>query len=365
MKIKDITNYLETIAPLHLQESYDNSGLIIGDKNNTVNRALITLDCTEDVIDEAISEKCDLVIAHHPIVFDGLKKINGSTYIERVILKAIKNDIAIYAIHTNLDNILQGVNSTIAKRIGLTETKILNEKSDVLKKLVVFCPKGYESELKSALWKAGAGNISNYSHCSFSSDGYGTFMGNEKSQPTIGEKNKLQTESETKIELIFPSHIEGKILKEMFANHPYEEVAFEVYKLSNNNQNIGSGLIGTLHSPMDSVDFLNHLKSVMKTDCIRHTNLVKNQIKTVAVCGGSGSFLLAKAKSLGADIFISADFKYHQFFDAENDIIIADIGHYESEQFTKELINDILKKKFTKFATRLSRVNTNPINYLK
>jgi dinuclear metal center YbgI/SA1388 family protein len=365
MKIYEIINHLESIAPLSIQENYDNSGLIVGDKSKEVNAALISLDCTEEVVEEAINENCELIIAHHPIVFEGLKKITGSNYIERTILKAIKNNIAIYAIHTNLDNVKEGVNGAIANKIGLVDTKILRPKSSNIKKLVVCCPLDSEQKLKDKLWEAGAGNIGNYSKCSFRSKGIGTFKGNNESNPSIGTKNTLHSENEIKIEMIFPTYLEHKILSTLFVAHPYEEVSYEVYTLENKNQNIGSGIYGKLSKPMTSKAFLKFVKNEMKTDCIRHTEVCKENIQTVAICGGSGSFLLDDAKRIGADIFISSDFKYHQFFDADKEIIIADIGHYESEQFTKELISDILKKKFTKFATRLSSVNTNPINYLK
>jgi dinuclear metal center YbgI/SA1388 family protein len=365
MKIYEIINHLESIAPLSIQENYDNSGLIVGDKSKEVNAVLISLDCTEEVVEEAINENCELIIAHHPIVFEGLKKITGSNYIERTILKAIKNNIAIYAIHTNLDNVKEGVNGAIANKIGLVDTKILRPKSSLIKKLVVYCPTDSEQKLKNKLWEAGAGNIGNYSQCSFRSEGKGTFKGNNDSNPSIGTKNTLHSEDEIKIEMIFPTYLEHKILLTLFESHPYEEVSYEVYTLENKNQNIGSGIYGKLSKPMNSQAFLKFVKNEMKTDCIRHTEICKENIHTVAICGGSGSFLLDDAKRIGADIFISSDFKYHQFFDADNEIIIADIGHYESEQFTKELISDILKKKFTKFATRLSSVNTNPINYLK
>ena len=262
MKIKEIAKFLEGYAPLQYQESYDNCGLIIGDENTEAKGILITLDCTEEVIDEAIAEDCNLIVAHHPIIFNGLKKLNGSNYIERTVIKAIKNDLAIYAIHTNLDNVYNGVSAKIAERLGLENCKVLAPNPDL------------------------------------------------------------------------------------------------------QNQQVGLGIIGELRTPIKMRKFLIDIKNTMKTNCIRHTSLVKEEVKRVAVCGGSGSVLLKNAKAVDADIFISADFKYHDFFDAENDIVIADIGHYESEQFTKDLIYDLLVKNFTKFAVRLSKVNTNPIKYL-
>ncbi len=364
MKIKEISDYLETIAPIQLQESYDNSGFMVGDKDWNINNVLVCLDCTEDVVDEAISKSCNLIVTHHPIIFNGVKSLVGKNYVERTIIKAIKNDIAIYAIHTNLDNIKDGVNSVIAKKIGLEKTKILRPKKDFIKKISFYCPVSEARRLKDLLWEAGAGNIGNYSHCSFSTIGQGSFLGNDYSKPSLGQKNVLHTEKEEKIEMILPSYLQNKILNTLLSGHPYEEVAYDIQLLDNVNQNIGSGLYGKLKKRMKSNDFLKHLKKVMQTDRIRYTNLHKEHIETVAVCGGSGSFLLDDAKRVKADIFITADIKYHEFFDAEDNITIADIGHYESEQFTKELLVELLNKKFTKFATYLSVTNTNPINYI-
>ena len=364
MNIKQITNFLESYAPLEYQESYDNCGLIIGDANAEVIGALITLDCTEAIIDEAIATGCNLVIAHHPIIFDGLKKLNGATYIERTVIKAIKNDIAIYAIHTNLDNVHNGVSAKIAEKLGLENCKILAPKSDLLRQLVVYCPTANAETLKTALFEAGAGTIGDYDQCSFTSIGKGTFRTNENCTPFIGEIGENHTENEDRIEVIYPKFKERAILDAMEVAHPYEQVAHQIYVLDNKHQLVGSGIIGELKTPVDAQVFLKNLKLNMQTDCVRHTSLVKQQIKTVAVCGGSGSFLLKNAMAAKADIFITADFKYHEFFDAENKIVIADIGHYESEQFTKDLIYDLLVKNFTKFAVRLSKVNTNPIKYL-
>ena len=364
MKIKEITQFLEEIAPLNYQESYDNSGLIVGNENREVTSVLICLDSVEQVIDEAIENGCNLVIAHHPIVFSGLKKLNGNNHIERTIIKAIKNDIAIYAIHTNLDNIKGGVSSKIADILELENQKILAPKQDLLRKLEVFVPKENVEEVQNALFSAGAGSIGDYKNCSFQSEGEGTFLPTEDANPKIGEIGKQERVEEVKIEVIFPKNIEKRLISEMKIAHPYEEVSHQIYILDNIFHQVGSGIVGELKKGIPASEFLEKLKITMKTDCIRHTNLVKNTIKKVAVCGGSGSFLLNNAIGVGADIFITADFKYHEFFNAENDIIIADVGHYESEQFTKELIYDLLINNFSKFAVRLSKINTNPINYL-
>lgn len=364
MKIQDVIQHLEEIAPLAFQESYDNCGLLTGHSQQSVSQALITLDCTEEIVDEAIAKGCELIIAHHPIIFKGLKKLNGKNYIERTIIKAIKHDIAIYAIHTNLDNVHTGVSKKICDKLGLINCQTLAPKSDLVSKIIVYCPSEQAASVREAMWEAGAGSIGNYDNCSFNSIGEGTFRGNEHSNPHVGLKGETHAETEIKIEMIFPTHLQGKVLKAMYAQHPYEEVAYDLIKLNNKHQRVGSGMIGDLPEEMDSMHFLKSLKESMQTDCVRFTKAPSEKVKRIAVCGGAGSFLLGKAKQLQADVFITGDFKYHEFFDAENQLIIADIGHYESEQFTKELIQDILKEKFPKFATHLSELNTNPINYL-
>lgn len=364
MKLSEITNYLESIAPLNYQEDYDNSGLIVGDPNMDVRAALVALDCIEAIVDEAISTGCNLIITHHPIVFKGLKKLNGKNYVERVVLKAIKNNIALYAIHTNLDSVHTGVNARICERLGLSGTKVLSPKTGLLKKLVTYCPHAQAEQLRSALFYAGGGNIGNYSECSFNADGFGTFKGNEASDPFVGERGVRHQEAETRIEIVYPTQVERKILVALFENHPYEEVAYDIYKLENKHQLVGSGMLGWLEYDMDAHDFLHLVKDRMQARVVRHTAVTGKRIKKVAVCGGSGSFLLKEAIAAGADAFVTADFKYHEFFDAEEKIIIADIGHFETEQFTSNLLLEIIQKKFTNFAIRLTEQNTNPINYL-
>ncbi|MBB2146287.1 Nif3-like dinuclear metal center hexameric protein [Pedobacter sp. LMG 31464] len=363
MKLSEITNFLENIAPLNYQEDYDNSGLIVGSANDEIHAALVALDCTEQIVDEAIAKNCNLIITHHPIVFKGLKKFNGKTYVERVVLKAIKNNIALYAIHTNLDHVAHGVSGEICKRLEIQNAKILAPKSNLLKKLVTFCPTAKADEVRNALFAAGAGNIGNYSECSFNAEGEGTFKGNEETNPFVGEKGAQHHEEEVRIETIFKAQDERKILLALLENHPYEEVAYDIYPLANKLENVGAGMVGWLSLEMDSVDFLHLVKEKMQAKVIRHTELLPKRIKKVAVCGGSGSFLLKDAIAAGADAFITADFKYHEFFDAEQKLIICDIGHYESEQFTSNLLIDNIQEKFPNFAIRLTEHNTNPINY--
>ena len=362
--VKDFTDYLESIAPLALQESYDNAGLMVGSHQQAVSGVLIALDITEDVIEEAIQHNCNLIIAHHPIIFSGLKRLNGNNYVERCVIKAIKNDIALYAAHTNLDNVANGVNAKICEKLGLQNTKILSPKKDILKKLVTFCPVANLDTVRNALFAAGAGQISEYSECSFTTEGTGTFRASDKANPYIGKANERHNEKEIKIELLFPSYSEKKILQALFQSHPYEEVAYDILPLSNKHSTIGSGMIGNLPKEMDEMDFLKLAKATFAADGVRYTGLLGKKVKKVAVCGGAGSFLLQDAIATGADIFVTADYKYHQFFDAEKRIVIADIGHYESEQFTKELFYELIQKKFPNFALRLTKNNTNPINYL-
>lgn len=364
MNLKIITDYIETCAPLAYQEPYDNAGLITGNYESEISGALLCIDSTEEVIDEAIQKKCNLVIAHHPIVFSGLKKITGKNYVERVIIKAIRNNIAIYAAHTNFDNIAEGVNSKIAAKLGLTDCKILASNSGLLRKLITFCPIDKAAEVRQALFVAGAGNIGNYDECSFNTEGMGTFRGGEQTNPYVGKKGTQHSEKEVKIETVYPEYIEREVLKALFQSHPYEEVAYDIVSLNNQYHKVGAGVIGELEQEKGELEFLKDIKSKMQTSCIRHTKALGKPIKNVAVCGGAGSFLLDRAIASKADVFITSDFKYHQFFDAEDKIMIADIGHYESEQFTKELFYDILKKKFPTFALHLSEINTNPINYL-
>ena len=364
MQIKDIIDFLENRAPPALQESYDNSGLIIGNKKETASGALITLDVTEEVIDEAIASNCNLIVAHHPLIFSGIKRIGTTHWVENCIRKAIKNDINIYAIHTNLDNVSTGVNAKIAEKIGLSDLSILSPKKATLLKLTVFVPSENKGELLDALHEAGAGEVGNYDHCSFQMTGEGTFRPNENSNPTTGTKGKKEIAEETRIEVILPAYQKAAVLAAMSQNHPYEEVAYFLSELVNTNQEVGSGMLGSLKKEQSTAEFLEHLKTKMDLKVIKHTRLVREKVKKVALCGGSGRFLLETAIASGADVFISADFKYHDFFEANNEITIIDIGHYESEVFTKELIYERLTKNFAKFAFRLSEVDTNPIKYL-
>lgn len=363
MNISAILDSLENLAPPSLQEDYDNAGLITGDKAWTCTGILICLDTTEEVVAEAKRNKCNLVVAHHPIVFRGLKKINGSNYVERTIIAAIKNDIAIYAIHTNLDNVLAGVNGKIADQLGLIHRSVLLPKQGSLHKLAVFVPVDHKDHLLNVMFEAGAGKIGQYSECSFSSEGIGTFKAGVESNPFVGNVDERHHEKEARIEVIFPGFLKRNVITAMIKAHPYEEVAYDLYNLSNEYQSVGSGLVGQLAEETDAKAFLQVLKDKFNLKLIKHTPFLGNKIKTVAVCGGSGSFLIGAAKAAGVDMFVTSDLKYHEFFDADGKMTLADIGHFESEQFTIDLIFDHLKEKFPNFAVLKTGVNTNPVRY--
>lgn len=364
MNVKEVMIHLEELAPLAYTEDFDNTGLLVGDINTIVTGILVTLDTLEKVVDEAIETNCNLIVSFHPIIFSGLKKLTGKTYVERVVLKAIKNDINIVAVHTSLDNSFKGVNAMICQTLGLQNKRILIPKKDTIKKLVTYVPMDEIDGVKKALFEAGAGTIGNYDNCSFTTEGFGSYKGNSISNPVKGLRNVLHTENEIQLSVTFPKHCEDIIIKALHNSHSYEEVAFEVTTLENTNQHIGMGMIGEFQNAMSGVAFLKFLKDKMNTGCVRHSSIVNDTIKKVAVLGGSGSFAIKAAIANGADAYVTADLKYHDFFSAEGKILLADVGHYESEQYTKDLLHEFLRKKITTFAVVLSQTNTNPISYL-
>ena len=364
MKIKDIFPILEEMAPLAYAEDFDNVGLLVGNPEKEATGILVCHDALESVIDEAVSKNCNLVVCFHPILFSGLKKITGKNYVERSIIKAIKNDIAIYAVHTALDNHPEGVNKIFCDALGLINTKILIPKENYIRKLVTYTIPENAEEVRNALFNAGAGSIGNYDNCSFNSKGIGTYMGNEHSNPEIGERFEFVEGDEIKIEVTFEKHLESKIIKALFQTHVYEEVAYEIYDLRNQHQNIGMGMIGELQNPMNEKDFLLWVKEKMQAGGIRHSQFLNKPIHKIAVLGGAGSFAIRNAIQAGADAFLTADLKYHQFYEAENQLLLADIGHFESERYTKNYIVDFLRKKILNFAIIFSEENTNPVKYL-
>ncbi|MEM1340072.1 MAG: Nif3-like dinuclear metal center hexameric protein [Bacteroidota bacterium] len=363
MTISEIGAVLEELAPLSYAEDFDNVGLLIGHPDTTVTGILVTLDTLENVVDEAIAKKCNLIVSFHPIIFKGLKKLTGKTYVERVTIKAIANDIAIYCLHTALDNSPLGVNSKICEILGLGNRSILIPKENTIKKLVTYVPRKDADVVLDALFKAGAGAMGNYSNCSFTLEGKGSFKAGVEAYPAVGVKGETHFEEETQINITFPTGVENKILKTLFKWHPYEEVAYEITALTNKNQHMGMGMIGELDKPMEEMAFLAFLKNKMKASSVRHSKVLGKPIQKVAVLGGSGAFAIQNAKAKGADIYITADLKYHQFYEAEDALILADIGHFETEQFTKQLLVDFLNEKIPNFAVNLSESITNPVNY--
>ncbi len=363
MLINDLIKLLETIASPSLQEDYDNAGLITGQGSWTCTGVLVSLDTTEEIVKEAIEKNCNFIISHHPIIFKGLKQLTGKNYVEQTIIAAIKNDIAVYAIHTNLDNVIKGVSGKIADKIGLVNQQVLAPKADLLQKLAVFVPVADREKLENALFEAGAGNIGNYSECSFGTEGTGTFKAGAGSNPYVGALNERHRENEVKLEVIFPVWLQKQVLRAMKAAHPYEEVAYDIYNLANQYQRTGSGILGELPEPEEEKVLLGRIQHIFNIPVIKHTPLSGKLVKKVAVCGGAGSFLTRAAIAGGADVYITGDVKYHEFFDAEGKILLADIGHYESEQFTIDLLFDILKENFPNFAVLKTGINTNPVRY--
>jgi dinuclear metal center YbgI/SA1388 family protein len=363
MKIREFKKYLNTLFPLALQEEYDNSGLQIGDPEEEIKGILITVDVTEEIIDEAIDRKANFILSHHPLFFTDIKKLSTGTYVERVARKAIKNNIAVYSAHTNLDKHKEGINMKLAQKLGLENIQVLDPVRNQLIKLAFFVPHEHANEVRKAVFDAGAGQIGDYDQCSYNLQGEGTFRPGEGTDPFVGNKGEMHFEKETRVETIFPSYLTQLVMEALFKAHPYEEVAYDLYPLLNTNNESGLGAVGEFENPVSETDFLTKLKETFKIPCIKHTEMLNKPIQKVALCGGSGSSLLEKAKSAGADVFVSADFKYHRYFDAENSIMIVDIGHYESENIAKKIFYELLTKNFPNFAIHLSEVNTNPINY--
>ncbi len=363
MKIQEILSVLEAYAHPSMQESYDNAGLITGHTGQDCTGVLCTLDCTEEVIEEAIQKSCNLVVAHHPIVFKGLKQLNGKNYVERAVIRAIKNDIAIYAIHTNLDNAWNGVNHKIAQKLGVKPLQVLQPMGRQLLKLYTYVPHNEVENVKNALFAAGAGTIGNYRECSFSVKGEGTFTAGDDAEPYVGKTGVRHTEPETRLEVLLPVHQKNAVLKALQEAHPYEEVAYELVQLENMHPYAGAGLLTELSEDVDPEEFLKMVKTNMQVPCIKHTARPHKKIKRVAVCGGAGSFLINNALRAKADVYITSDLKYHEFFDAEDRLWLLDIGHYESEQYTTELLFEILHKKFPTFAVLKASIQTNPVQY--
>ncbi|MDC6354661.1 MULTISPECIES: Nif3-like dinuclear metal center hexameric protein [unclassified Robiginitalea] len=363
MTVKEIADCLEELAPLPFAEDFDNVGLLVGDPGREVTGVLVTLDTLEAVVEEAVEKGCNLIVSFHPIVFKGLKKITGATYVERVVTKAIENRVAIYSMHTALDNVLSGVNGRICDVLGLDNRAVLIPSKGKLRKLTTYVPESGREALLQALFDAGAGQVGNYSNCSFSNTGEGTFLPGADANPTIGSRGNLHREPESQLHLTFTANREQQVLRALRENHPYEEVAYEVTALENSYQQVGMGMVGSLKQALDEKQFLDLLKSRFGTPCIRHSDFTGKKVQRVAVLGGSGAFAIGAARAAGADAYVTADIKYHEFYQAAGELLLADVGHYETEQFTKNLLHDYLTEKIPNFAISLSGTRTNPINY--
>lgn len=364
MKLKEISSYLDSEVPLSFQESYDNSGLQVGLPDKEISSALLAIDVTEKVVDEAINTGCNLIIAHHPLIFGGLKKIAGRNFTERIVYRCIHEDIAVYCSHTNLDIAHGGVSRIMAEKLGLEGIRVLSPLKNNLVKLVTYIPENHLDKVRQAVFDAGAGVIGNYDQCGYTVSGTGSFRGNENSNPFVGEKGKMHFENEVRFETILYSHLKGRVLKALINAHPYEEVAYDLYNLENSNSDAGLGCVGVTGEPMAEKDFLELVSGILGARGIRHSGFTGKMVSKVAVCGGSGASLLNEAIASGADAFITSDIKYHGFFEAYNRILLVDAGHYETEKFATEILKDLIIKKFPKFALRFSETNTNPINYL-
>ena len=363
MIVKDIIKLLDDKYPFCYAEDYDNVGLIIGDEQNKVKGIIVCLDAIESVIDEAIEKNCNVIVSFHPIIFEGLKKITNTNYVEKAVNKCIKDNISLISIHTAMDNSIVGVNKIICDKLKLNKTRILIPKKGTIKKLTTYVPEKNLEDLKNKLYTSGAGTIGNYDECSFSVKGIGTFKGNSKSNPIIGKKGSQTKIEEVKVTFTFPAHKEQQVLQTLKINHPYDEYAFEIISTENINKDIGLGMIGELDKGMSENEFINYIKIKMNTKIIRHSELTGRSIKTVAVLGGSGSFAINNAISENVDVYITSDLKYHDFFKADKKILLTDIGHYESEQYTKNAIHTYLTEKITNFAIVLAETNSNPVKY--
>jgi dinuclear metal center YbgI/SA1388 family protein len=363
MKIREILAELNNFAPLSLQENFDNAGLNVGNVEDDIKGVLICMDVVPEVVEEAIENNCNLIISHHPLIFNKLTKISGENYVERALIMAIKNDIAIYCGHTNFDSHKFGVSFKMTEKLGLINTRILDPKPEMMRKMAVFVPTEYADIVRNSMFEAGAGNIGHYDCCSFNVNGSGSFRADAHANPFVGKIGECHFEQETKIEVVYPVFIENKIINAMLTTHPYEEVAYDIFKSETKCDIAGLGMYGELEKECSEIDLLNEIKEKFNLKNIRYSKLLNRKIKKIAVCGGSGALLIKKAKQNDCQVFMTADLKYHDYFQAENNILLIDIGHYESEIFVQEIFFDIIYRKNINFGVRISNINTNPINY--
>ena len=363
MTIQKVITEIEKHIAISQAEDFDNVGLLCGLPERNVSGILVCHDALENIVEEAIHRNCNLIVCFHPIIFSGLKSLTGKNYVERAVLKAIENKVAIYAIHTAFDNDFHGVNAGICNLLGLKNLKILQPKKDNLKQLNVYVPNDHSENVKEALFSAGAGNIGFYDECSFKIEGKGTFRPIEGSSPFSGEQNIRENADEAMISVIFESFKQNQIVAAMKAAHPYEEVAHQIYQLENDNQYSGLGMYGEFETEVDENYFLNLVKEKFNLNIIKHSDLNNKKIRRVGVLGGSGASGIKAALSKKCDAYLTGDLKYHDYFLAESKMLICDIGHYESEQLVSQQLFEILSQKFSTFAVLKSSEKTNPVNY--
>ena len=351
-------------APLPLQDGFDNAGLQVGLTDAEVTGVLLCLDVTEAVVDEAVALGCNLIVSHHPLIFSPLKRVTGATYVERCVIKALANGIAVYSAHTNLDNAPGGVNYRIAAKLGLQNVRILVPKEGALLKLSVYVPVAHADAVRSALFAAGCGNIGNYGSCSYNAVGYGTFEAGEGANPFCGSVGSLHKEEEVRIDTIMPAYIKGRVVKALMAAHPYEEPAFDIYPLQNSWNSVGAGIIGELPVAVGETAFLQQVKDTFAVGSVRHTGLLGKAVKRVALCGGAGGSFAGAAVAAGADVYITGEARYHDLFNYDGTMVVAVIGHYESEQFTMEIFKEIISGACPQVQVKTTSVCTNPIHYM-
>jgi len=359
MKIKEVISFLENKFPLSWQEDFDNSGIQCGDKERDITGVVVCFDMSEVVIEEAISKGANMVVSHHPIIYrDVIKRIEPTNRVGKILCKALENKILLYSMHTNIDSGKAGGNSLFAQKLELQKLSVLSPKENEFCKLVVFVPSENSVFLRDALFKAGCGNIGNYSHCSFSCEGIGSFKPLADANPHIGQHNRIERVEEERIEMIFSKIKKRQIVEALYQHHPYEEPAFDIFALENTNKDIGLGRVGFLPQPMVAADFIHYVKQKLNVELVRFSGNSKAEISKVAVCGGGGASHIKDALTAGADAYITGDLKYHDFFIPENKMLLVDIGHFEGEHFIREIITSLLKEKFKNFSTYFTEVES-------
>jgi dinuclear metal center YbgI/SA1388 family protein len=364
MKVRDVAKIIEELAPLGYQEGYDNSGLSVGSPNMEVSGILICFDVTEKVVDEAIQKGANLIVSHHPVIFSGLKSITGRNAVERIVLKAIQHNIALYAAHTNLDSVYGGVNDRLCQILGLKNCKVLSPLKGQLVKVVTYVPELHANQVREAMFSAGAGTIGGYDSCSFNSNGRGSFKASAGANPFVGKVGQLHFEPEIRIEVICPRIVVSEVVAQLVEAHPYEEPAYDIIPVENDLSTVGIGMIGDLEVPFETTYFLEMVKEKLGCEVLRYTNPHKIKVTKVAVCGGSGASFASLAVARGADVLVTGDVKYHSFLDYQEKLLLVDAGHFETERFTIDIFYDFITEKIANFAVYKTNQVDNPVNYL-